>query len=139
MDVGKILYYLKQMENFGIETFPDGWEYDSWRGSYDELAIEPSNDGPEPIDVLIQRTEDVIDSTFTGYKGGEYRMGIDTPVHIDYHGNYSNGDQAVHWANSIFPDMVDGLFEKTISSDTEGYLIEEVFKRYIKEHREGNE
>lgn len=58
----------------------------SYRGYYADLALEPL---PEPIKVweLINQLSDVINTELTGYKGGEFLMGADTPVWISHYGN----------------------------------------------------
>ena len=74
--------------------FPTG--FDSWRGSYDELALEPSEawwgyeGDPMSLDSFIKMCRETIGKEFTGYKGGEFTMGKTTPVWVASHGNSGN-------------------------------------------------
>ena len=53
----------------------------SYRGYYDDLAFEPSNEPITAIDFLgVCQT--ATKSVFVGYKGGNYQMGNDTPLWI---------------------------------------------------------
>jgi len=66
---------------------------DSWRGSYDEIAFEPAKD--VPLKIILKQAEDCLGTTFQGYKGGEFTMYGDTPIHIDAYGEWS--DQGAIW------------------------------------------
>ena len=62
----------------------------SWRGSYAELAIEFTEESDIPIPKLhdfIKDLRECIGKEFTGYKGGEYTMGKNTPVWVANYGN----------------------------------------------------
>lgn len=60
---------------------------DSWRGSYCELALEYEATGePLTVAVLLKKLRDAIGATFSGYKGGEFRMGKTTPVWVANYG-----------------------------------------------------
>lgn len=71
---------------------------DSWRGIYNELALgwRPPNARDHRLDTttvaeLLADAKAAVGKTFDGYKGGEYVMSRDTPVHIDNYGEtYSN-------------------------------------------------
>lgn len=59
---------------------------DSWRGVYSELAlnyVEPSYTSP-PLGAIrfLNLLKDADGYTFTGYKGGGYKMDRDTPVWV---------------------------------------------------------
>ena len=60
----------------------------SWRGSYDELSLEPC-DAPHPqtVGTLLELAKQADGETFTGYKGGDYAMDRDTPVWADPYGD----------------------------------------------------
>ncbi len=76
--------------NFGYLR-PSG--IDSWRGIYAELAIGHVDDKEETkLKDLIKELEDCIGKTFTGWKGGDFRMDENTEVHIDNPGECSNTD-----------------------------------------------
>lgn len=68
---------------------------DSWRGSYDELALSFSDgDGAEMhLDVFLGILHGAVGATFQGYKGGDFTMSRDTPVWVANPGN--SGDTAV--------------------------------------------
>lgn len=57
-------------------------EIDSYRGSYDHLAIGWGNIFPKKTSVsaLIAALELCVGKEFEGYKGGDYTMNRDTPV-----------------------------------------------------------
>lgn len=67
-------------------SFPN--EYDSYRGYYRLIAIEP---GKELVKVseFVEMTKDSIGNTYTGYKGGEYTMNQNTPVWVSDWGTAS--------------------------------------------------
>lgn len=56
----------------------------SWRGSYHNLAFEPKEN--VSIDEMLSDAKSSLNNTFTGYKGGEYKMAEFTDVHLDYYG-----------------------------------------------------
>jgi hypothetical protein len=53
----------------------------SYRGYYEQLALEPVSGTTDVQDVLrsLRRANG---HTYEGWKGGSYRMGPDTPVHV---------------------------------------------------------
>jgi hypothetical protein len=63
---------------------------DSYRGYYEDLAIEP---GESTASELHAALSDVIDTKLEGYKGGEYLMTVDTPLWEACYG--STGDAIV--------------------------------------------
>jgi hypothetical protein len=60
---------------------------DSWRGSYNELAID-YDDSVKGMSFkkFHKMMNDAIGETFTGYKGGEYTMNRQTPVWAAHYG-----------------------------------------------------
>ncbi|MCO2577536.1 hypothetical protein FA322_08720 [Pseudomonas aeruginosa] len=60
----------------------------SYRGYYDELAFEPARD--VTIGSMLKNAKSAVGKTFTGYKGGQFKMTADTPVHLAHYG--STGD-----------------------------------------------
>jgi hypothetical protein len=97
MSLGQLIDALREIEG----KSPDGKSKDirlkdgrsvtdvgSYRGYYSDLAIEPSGEGEASITVLdllviLNRAKG---TTFTGYKGGEYRMQSHTPVWVSEYG-----------------------------------------------------
>lgn len=56
----------------------------SYRGYYDHLALGWAQDGERTtITVALERLRSAIGQTFSGYKGGSYRMNRDTPIWAD--------------------------------------------------------
>lgn len=72
---------------------------DSWRGSYDELALNFEMQGEEmKVSEFLEMLKDCIGKTFTGYKGGDFMMHKGTPIWV---ANYS------HSGNTAVIDVVD--------------------------------
>lgn len=63
----------------GTEYSPSGAS--CYRGSYDELAINYSTDEIN-VGQFSRMLNDIHSKTYTGYKGGEYKMGSTTPVWV---------------------------------------------------------
>lgn len=61
----------------------------SWRGSYDELAFEPIHD--TTVGEMLEAAKSAVGTTYHGWKGGEYKMILDTYVNIDSVGSWSDG------------------------------------------------
>lgn len=59
---------------------------DSYRGYYDQLAIDVGEDSYMTVKDLLELLEKAIGKTFTGYKGGSYTMSEDTPVWLASYG-----------------------------------------------------
>lgn len=67
-------------------------DVDSYRGYYEQLAIEPG--GPARCEALADILIESLDKTFYGYKGGEFSMFDETPVWVSEHG-IASGDMVV--------------------------------------------
>lgn len=63
----------------------------SWRGSYSELAFQPVR--KTTVGAMQIHAQSALYATFTGYKGGTYRMDPDTPVHIQTHDGCDDDDE----------------------------------------------
>jgi hypothetical protein len=71
---------------------------DSWRGSYDELALGytlSGYDGSASFEdstapVLLNELKSAIGKEYTGWKGGDYVMNEKTPLWVDNSGNANN-------------------------------------------------
>lgn len=61
---------------------------DSYRGYYEQLAIAcgPSREHSTKVGDLLTILREAVGKTFTGYKGGEYRMTESTPVWLANYG-----------------------------------------------------
>jgi len=66
----------------------------SWRGAYDELALNiktyEGETKPLTITQFYNLLKDCIGKEFYGYKGGDYVMDIDTPIWVANYGNSGN-------------------------------------------------
>jgi hypothetical protein len=100
MSLGQLINALREVEG----NTPDGktkevrlenglsfTDVGSYRGYYSDLAIEPAGEGEAPITVLdlLVILNRAVRATFTGYKGGEYRMELHTPVWVSEYGSAS--------------------------------------------------
>ena len=64
---------------------------DSWRGSYNELALNFSQEGEYMrISDFLSMLKDCLGKTFQGYKGGDFIMSKDTPIWVANYGNVGN-------------------------------------------------
>lgn len=66
----------------------------SWRGAYDELALNHQRDGdpkaqPMKVRAFLKMLKAAVGKTYTGYKGGDFTMSKDTPVWVS---NYGDAD-----------------------------------------------
>ena len=94
-----IAEYFSKISKFLIVEFDDGsipTNFDSWRGSYCELALNYKKEGKCHIDTLYRNAFNANGSMFVGYKGGDFVMDLDTPIHQANYGEcgvkYDNGD-----------------------------------------------
>lgn len=75
---------------------------DSWRGSYDELALNFETQGEEmKVSEFLKMLKECVGKTFTGYKGGDFTMHKRTPIWV---ANYS------HSGNTAVIDVVDNEY-----------------------------
>ena len=97
MRLGKLIDMLKKCDQEKplflrvdgvIKYYP--CDISSYRGDYSHLAIERNEtEDSSPIKVgdFIKELELCIGKTFTGYKGGDFTMGRNTPVWVANYGN----------------------------------------------------
>ncbi len=81
--------------------------FDSWRGSYNELALDICGFGREdykPLTVseFLKKAKQAIGQEFYGYKSGTYTMNKNTPIWI---ANYGNA------GSTALIDVVDNEYE----------------------------
>lgn len=74
----------------GTNVYPN--YFHSWRGSYCELALEPTTE-PITIEELLVQAKEADGKTYTGWKGGEFTMDKFTPIHIAEMGHSFFGDE----------------------------------------------
>jgi hypothetical protein len=90
--LGELIVALDMIENRSLPVYLDRFEipthFISWRGSYDELAIEFDETSlPLTVEQFLSKCKSVLDGeVFVGYKGGEFTMGRRTPVWVDHYG-----------------------------------------------------
>ena len=66
-------------------------DIDSWRGIYAELALNFTSKGEEmKVSAFLKMLKDTVGKTFTGYKGGDFRMNKHTPIWVANYGNSGN-------------------------------------------------
>lgn len=70
------------------DLIPHG--FTSYRGYYDELALEYDVKGYCTVEDLLRVAKDVVGKELMGYKGGKFLMTKNTPVWISNYGNTSN-------------------------------------------------
>jgi hypothetical protein len=63
-------------------------EFNSYRGYYHDIALEPWN-GTLTVEQLLSAANDACGRTFEGYKGGDFTMDADTPLWIANYGSAS--------------------------------------------------
>lgn len=62
----------------------------SWRGAYEELSISYRETATEHnLENFLKELEGANGSVFEGYKGGNYKMYLDTPLWVSLPGNAS--------------------------------------------------
>lgn len=59
----------------------------SYRGDYMDLAFEPATD--VPVTAMLAAARSALNATYTGYKGGEFRMTADTWCWLSPYGDAS--------------------------------------------------
>lgn len=88
----KIIDWLSACPPDAVVRFSDGTcpkGIDSSRGSYSELAIGYRDNDPPLVMDMLQWLCAAVGKTFTGYKGGEYRMYENTDVWRDQWGEWT--------------------------------------------------
>lgn len=96
LNVGELIAELKkhkqsgflEIDNSPVLLTPSG--VDSYRGYYEQLAIEVSVSGSMTVGTLVELLTSRIGTTMTGYKGGQYPISNDTPVWISNYGECSH-------------------------------------------------
>lgn len=101
MDLGKLIELLSAIDA-EIKVKNGFGNPHSWRGSYDELSFEPVKD--TTIGEMLAAAESADGATYTGWKGGEYLMGLSSKVNIDFEGCYSDDSQIMNMFISLLAD-----------------------------------
>lgn len=92
INLGTLIELLKPCHTGKVVYFTFGGFYptvpSSYRGWYDHLALEYSNQvSPPSVATLLKRLQDAVGTAYTGWKGGEYTMYTHTPVWADNPGD----------------------------------------------------
>ncbi len=86
MTLGEIIEYLKKKDPNKQILIGLACPH-SYRGFYEQLAFEPDGQGMTIAECLVN-VKWAVDQTYDGYKGGKFKMTLDTDVHIAYYGKY---------------------------------------------------
>ena len=88
---GVKMKYLDKVVKYDFNPNVKSLKLDSWRGVYSELTLDYDTGGKETtLGELLKDLEiSIKGKVFHGYKGGQYRMNIDTPVWADPSGMYN--------------------------------------------------
>jgi hypothetical protein len=93
LTLGELILKLEAIQNKKKPIWYDFWEkilpggVGSWRGSYNEFAIEYGISDIEClVENLLLKLKDSVGKTFEGYKGGDFTMGRTTPVWVANYG-----------------------------------------------------
>lgn len=102
LSLGEIIAKLEAIQESEKERDEEPWvrfdfgslvptKLDSWRGVYAELAIgyEDVKNWPSLSSILAE-FKSAEGKTFTGYKGGDFKMGRGTPVWVANYGDSGN-------------------------------------------------
>jgi hypothetical protein len=66
---------------------PLGVEAMSYRGYYCDVAFSPLLNTSFTVAHVLRTAERTVDKVLTGYKGGDFKMDLDTPVWIAHYGS----------------------------------------------------
>jgi len=70
-------------------------DVDSYRGYYEDLAVEPT-ESPVQVSTFLSVLEAALGETFTGYKGGDFVMDKDTPLWVAKWGDVGRAVTGLH-------------------------------------------
>lgn len=96
LSLGEIIAKLEGINDKSLRVyfaFEDAMptHFDSWRGSYEELALSFKFEGDaQTVEDLLQKCREAVGAIYTGYKGGDFTMGRNTPVWVANYGNSGN-------------------------------------------------
>jgi len=106
-NLGNFIEDLKEYKDEFLQVeFDDGSipkNFDSWRGSYCELALNYSKEGFCLINELFRKAFNANGSMYEGYKGGEFIMDLDTPIH---QANYGEGGVTDEYGNYNYKKII---------------------------------
>ena len=76
--------FIEQLEAMWADSVVPVTNPHSYRGYYTDLAFEP---GESTVSALLEQSKEVLNTCLTGYKGGEFMMGPDTPLWVADYGD----------------------------------------------------
>jgi len=94
--------------------------FDSWRGSYCELSLQYEIGAEGDVARLLQDAEDAVGKTMTGYKGGDFVMDKDTPIHIANYGEVGFHHPSCAFKIDKYPDETFYYGAKLIGVEDKG-------------------
>lgn len=94
MTLGDLIDWLKQQDARLVVKDGFGSPH-SDRGSYDELAFDPLPEAS--LGDMLKHAESAVGETFTGYKGGQFEMGLHTSVYIGAYGDCGHEITPIHF------------------------------------------
>jgi hypothetical protein len=106
LTLGKLITALKALPAQTPVVFDNGNSPDdfySYRGYYEDLAIGEKTEEVTAGQFLDKLESNALNKEFEGYKGGEFLMGIDTPLWVSEYGSASQ-------LAIVGASYVDGIF-----------------------------
>lgn len=91
MNLGTLENIFSKLDNDDFVFVSSFGEPMSYRGSYDEVAFEPSY--KQKLSDIKKYINKAMTEQFVGYKGGEYSYDSLTTSHIASYGNYSEDSE----------------------------------------------
>lgn len=91
LTLGEMVILLENADQTKPVRFTNGRSpgyYDSYRGYYEFVAVDPCDD-PITVAEFLELTKVAIGATYAGYKGGNFTMSKNTPVWISHYGEAS--------------------------------------------------
>ena len=89
----KLGHYIKLLEQANPDKIVANGlgKPNSWRGRYSELMFEPI--GETTVAFMLKEAKKAVGATYTGWKGGEFTMGLETEIHVESSpGSYSDNE-----------------------------------------------
>jgi len=76
----------------------------SYRGYYDELAFEPVEN--TTVGEMLDCAKEALGNTYTGWKGGDFKMGPCTEVYLSIRGEYGGETIGIHLLNYMVGNYI---------------------------------
>ncbi len=98
MTLGKLIEALESLDPSRL--IQGIWEPHSYRGYYSDLAFEPVSD-THTVENALRIAKECMGEVFTGYKGGDFQMGRNTPLFIACYGDCGDRLMALDTSGDI--------------------------------------